>query len=114
MEVVIDTVTVGNAGNGRDYRYWLGGRGSVDYVYEISRFEITAAQYTEFLNAVAATQRYGVYDPNMWVSEYGCKIERTGSSGSYTYAVAADWADAARFANWMHNGQPTGAIPLVA
>ena len=45
-------------------------------------------------------------------------IQRSGSSGSYTYSVAADWAnrpvnvvsywDACRFANWLHNGQPTG------
>ena len=49
----------------------------------------------------------------------GCNIIRSGESGSYTYSVAADWAnrpvnyvsfgDAMRFANWLHNGQPTGA-----
>ena len=43
----------------------------------------------------------------------------SGSSGSYSYSVAADWADrpvnyvswgdAARFTNWLHNGQPSGA-----
>ena len=58
----------------------------------------------------------------MWSSSYGCKIERSGSSGSYTYSVAGDWAnrpvnyvsfgDAARFANWLHNAQPTGAQGL--
>ena len=60
-----------------------------------------------------------MYSANMWSSSYGCKIERTGSSGSYTYSVAPDWADrpvnfvcywdACRFANWLHNGQPSGA-----
>jgi formylglycine-generating enzyme required for sulfatase activity len=44
-------------------------------------------------------------------------ILRTGSSGSYTYSVTGsanhpiayvDWGDAARFANWLHNGQPSG------
>ena len=49
----------------------------------------------------------------------GANIQRTGSSPNYSYSVAADWAnrpvnyvsfwDAARFANWLHNGQPTGA-----
>jgi len=58
----------------------------------------------------------------MWSNDYGCKIERSGSSGSYTYAVAADWedrfvnyvnwGDAARFANWLTNGMPTGAQDL--
>jgi len=52
-------------------------------------------------------------------SDYGCNIKRNGSLGSYTYSVADDWAnrpvnnvswaDAARFANWLHNGQPTGS-----
>jgi formylglycine-generating enzyme len=45
-------------------------------------------------------------------------ITRSGSSGSYTYSVIGSgdrpityvsWFDAARFANWLHNGQPTGA-----
>src|SRR4029079_10773318 len=40
-----------------------------------------------------------------------------GPSGSYSYDVIGSpnhpvtyvsWGDAARFANWMHNGQPTG------
>ena len=54
----------------------------------------------------------------MWSSTYGCKIQQSGTSGHYTYSVASDqanrpvnyvsWADAARFANWMHNRQPTG------
>ena len=48
----------------------------------------------------------------------GANIQRTGSSPNFSYSVAADWAnrpvnyvsfwDAARFANWLHNGQPTG------
>ncbi|MFN9971722.1 MAG: PEP-CTERM sorting domain-containing protein, partial [Phycisphaerae bacterium] len=46
-------------------------------------------------------------------------ITRSGSSGSYTYATVSGRAnnpvnfvsvwDATRFANWWHNGQPTGA-----
>jgi formylglycine-generating enzyme required for sulfatase activity len=44
-------------------------------------------------------------------------INRTGSSGSYSYSVIGSgsrpvawvsWFDAARMANWMQNGQPTG------
>jgi formylglycine-generating enzyme required for sulfatase activity len=54
----------------------------------------------------------------MWSATWGCKIQRNGNSGSYIYGVDADWADrpvnyvsfwdAARFANWMGHGQPTG------
>jgi formylglycine-generating enzyme required for sulfatase activity len=80
---------------------------------------VTTGQYAAFLAAVAATDPYGLYDTRMWTHAQGCKIERTGSPGSFAYSVAADWAnrpvnfiswgDAARFANWLHNGQPTGA-----
>ncbi len=66
--VVIDTVTVGNPGNPADARYPIGtvpSFGGVDYVYNIGMFEVTAGQYTEFLNAVAATDTYGLYNTNM-------------------------------------------------
>jgi len=93
--------------------------GAVNYEYEIGKFEVTAGEYTEFLNAVAAEDTYALYNPRMWSSTLGCKIERTGTSPNYSYSVAPDWAnrpvnyvswgDAARFANWLHNGQPSGA-----
>lgn len=121
-EVVIETVTVGNPGNAPDTRYYTPGYGGVDYVFDIGRFEVTAGQYTEFLNAVAGDDTYWLYDTHMWSNSHVCKIQRTGLSGSYSYSVAADWADrpvnyvswgdAARFANWLHNGQPTGAQDL--
>ena len=124
-DVVIDTVTVGNPGNAGELSgEGVGGAGpsricgSVDHVYKIGKFEVTAGQYAEFLNAVAADDTYGLYNTSMWEAEHGCKIQRTGGSGSYTYSVADDWrdrpvnyvswGDAARFANWLHNGQPTG------
>ncbi len=124
-DVVIDTVTVGNPGNPMDTRYpqdGVPGFGGVDYTYNIGKYEVTAGQYTEFLNAVADTDMYGLYNTDMWSDYRGCKIERSGSSGSYTYSVAGDWADrpvnyvswgdSARFSNWLHNEQPTGAQDL--
>jgi formylglycine-generating enzyme required for sulfatase activity len=128
-DVVIDTVTVGNPGNtGELSGSGAGGLGpdricgAVDYVYDIGKFEITAGQFAALLNAVAAADTYGLYNPQMWEHARGCKIERSGSPGSYTYSVASDWAerpvnyvcwgDAARFANWLHNGQPTGSQDL--
>jgi formylglycine-generating enzyme required for sulfatase activity len=113
--VNIDTVPVGNPGNAADTET---GYGTVDYDYNIGKYEVTAGHYTAFLNAVAATDTYGLYNTNMWSVSTGCKIQRTGSPGTYTYSVASDWAnrpvnyvswgDAARFANWLSNGQPTG------
>jgi len=127
--VVIDTVPVGNPGNAPDTRVGSGslGYGPVGYNYNIGKYEVTAGQYTAFLNAVAATDTYGLYNPLMTNYDYGsyqlgCQIQRGGSSGSYTYSVGTSWAnrpvnfvswgDAARFANWLTNGQPTGVQGL--
>lgn len=111
----LETVQVGQAGNAADVDT---GYGSVGYDYRISKFEITLGQYTAFLNAVAASDTYGLYS-----TTHGFRgVERQGSDGGYTYTVDeswanrpvndVDWADAARFANWLHNGQPTGAQDL--
>ncbi|MCY2930377.1 MAG: SUMF1/EgtB/PvdO family nonheme iron enzyme [Planctomycetota bacterium] len=110
--------TVGDPGNATDTT----GYGAVVYTYKIGKFEVTAGQYTAFLNAVAATDTCALYNTKMWSDKYGCNIQQTGSSGSYTYIVASDyanrpvnfvsWGDAARFANWLTNGQPTGAQSL--
>lgn len=111
----INLVSVGNAGNANDAT----GFGAVGYAYQIGKYEVTAGQYADFLNKVAATDTYGLYHLNMADDPYGCKIERSGTSGNYTYGVAlgygnrpvnfVSWGSAARFANWMHNGQPTGS-----
>lgn len=124
----LQTVAVGNAGNPADFRYpgpnpYPGpGYGSVAYEYQMGKHEVTARQYTDFLNAVAKDDTYGLYNTRMWSDSYGCKIARSGVSGNYSYSVAADyanrpvnyvsWADTVRFVNWLTNGQPTGAQGL--
>jgi len=128
--VTIETVQVGNVGNiGELSGAGAGGYGSdricgaVSYSYNIGKYEVTAAQYTEFLNKVAGVDTYNLYSTNMWSHTYGCKIERYTGGGTiaapYQYRVAPDYAnrpvnwvdfwDACRFANWLQNGQPTGA-----
>jgi formylglycine-generating enzyme required for sulfatase activity len=125
--VAIETVPVGNLGNaGEQSRIQNSDPtfyGSVAYAYRIGTHEVTAGQYTAFLNAVAASDLYNLYhlrmDYDADPTRNGCNIRREGVSGSYTYSVAPDWAnrpvnyvswgDAARFVNWLHNGQPTGA-----
>ena len=123
----LETVPVGDAGNAADTRYpdysrGITGFGAVNYAYNIGKYEVTAGQYTQFLNAVAATDTYGLYNPTMGdivtTNFCGCNIQRSGDSGSYSYSVDAAWAnrpvnwvsfwDAARFVNWLGNGQPTG------
>jgi formylglycine-generating enzyme required for sulfatase activity len=113
--VNIEFVPVGDAGNSADERT---GHGRVDYGYQIAKYDVTAGQYCEFLNAVAAvSDPYGLYNAKMEVKGteiWGCNIIRTGAAGSYQYTVAADWAnrpvnyvswgDSARFCNWLQTG----------
>ena len=122
--VTIETVPVGNTGNTGDTEVMstdgTTGYGSVNYAYNIGTYEVTAGQYTTFLNAVAANDPYGLYNSEMSLDTYGCKIQQSGSSGSYEYSVPTyypdrpvnyvSWGDAARFANWLHNGQPIGML----
>lgn len=111
--LVMSTVTVSNANNPADST----GYGSVGYNYVIGKFEVQNSEYAEFLNAVAATDTYGLYNASMGAEARG-GIVQSGSSGNYTYSVKANmgdkpvnfvsYYDAVRFANWMANGQPMG------
>ena len=112
--VSIDYVSVGNAGNAADTT----GHGAVAYEYKIAKNETTIGQYAEFLNAVAKSDPYALYNPSMASNTNIAGISRSGSSGNYVYAPVAgsvnkpisyvSWFDAARFCNWMHNGQSSG------
>ena len=119
--VTYDLVPVGNAGNANDPA--TGNLyGGVAYAYAIGTYDVTIGQYAEFLNAVAATDTYSLYNASMATDLNVAGIAQTGSSGSYTYSVInnggnsanrpityVSWFDSARFANWMANGQPSGA-----
>ncbi|MCK4661128.1 MAG: hypothetical protein KAV82_16530, partial [Phycisphaerae bacterium] len=82
-DVVMETVPVGNLGNAGELSgLGAGGNGpdricgAVDYAYNIGKYEVTAGQYAEFLNAVAATDAYELYNSSMDSSSYGCQITR--------------------------------------
>jgi formylglycine-generating enzyme required for sulfatase activity len=125
----LETVPVGNPGNAADTRYGLPGYGAVAYTYNIGTYEVTNAQYAEFLNAVAAVgDPHGVYNVSMDSPVDGRDAGGISRSGSGTggdpwvYSVRTNrgnrpvnyvsfW-DACRFANWLHNGQPTGSQDL--
>ena len=111
-------VTVGDPGNAPD----ANGLGSVSYAFQMGKYDITAQQYCDMLNAVAGTDQYGLYDLNMSPGSgfATCGIVRSGNSGSYTYSVVSgdanfpanqvSWGDAARFCNWLANGQPVTGV----
>jgi formylglycine-generating enzyme required for sulfatase activity len=108
---------IGNPGNACDPQpQGQGCFGNVAYSYGIGTYEVTNAQYVEFLNAKASADPLGLYNSSMSTGSGG--ITRTGSSGSYSYSAIAGRAnmpvnfvsfyDALRFANWMNNGQGNG------
>lgn len=114
----LEMVMVDNPGNAAEPHY---AHGAVAYTYQMGKYDVTAAQYCGFLNAVASADPYGLYSPGMAPGQNSaCGITRSGTAGSYSYLVTSgheNWpvnyisfGDAARFCNWLQNGQPTGAL----
>lgn len=121
--VTIDWATVGNAGNPAN----VNGSGAVADVFQISKYETTNAQYVEFLNKVDASgvNPNGVYVSLMGSDSLGGISFNSGAPSSAKYAVKAGapagspagtsyaqmpvafvtWFSAARFTNWLQNGQ---------
>lgn len=131
--VTFDWVEVGNIGNVNDVHgdIFRDGYGGVDYQYRIAAHEVTNAQYVEFLNDVAASDPYSLYNQHMDTTTWG-GITRSGSPGSFTYSVKPDaiglgpggtnytyaskpvvyvsWLDAIRFVNWMTSGTTESGV----
>jgi formylglycine-generating enzyme required for sulfatase activity len=118
--ITIDWVYIGDPGNAADTSTNCFGAncGSVPYSYYISRYEVTNAQYAEFLNATAAADPLALYSTSMGSQAQG-GITRSESPGSYAYAVKPGFADkpvnfvsfydSLRFINWVGNGQGPGS-----
>lgn len=116
--VPIEWVTVGNPGNAVDTTTSFG---AVSYEYRISTYKVTNAQYAEFLNAVDAggNNPHGIYDAGMTNdARGGIRFSAQVSEGSKYEVkpgfekkpvVFVGWFEAARFANWLHNGASRGA-----
>src|SRR5688500_14946234 len=65
----LEFVPVGNPGNPPEPQEEYGEveqLGSVSRAFRMGKYEVTSAQYVEFLNAVARTDLYGLYNPDMW------------------------------------------------
>ncbi len=116
-ETSLQFVNIGNPNNAADPST---GCGNVSYTFKMAKYDTTVAQYCQFLNAVAQTDTYGLYTPGMATDLPTIHITESGSSGSYSYAVTGSdgqaancpifdvtWGDAARFCNWLQNGQPS-------
>lgn len=116
--VSIETVVVGDVSNTAD----TSGYGAVSDLFAIGKFEVTIGQYTAFLNSVAASDPFGLFNPSMGSNLNVAGVARSGSPGSFTYSVTdnagssanrpisyVSWFDAARFVNWINNGATNGA-----
>lgn len=116
--VVIDYRTVGNPGNANNP---LNSLGAVSSTYRIGTYEVTNSQYAEFLNAVGRSNTNSIYNANQGTNTNG-GITQSGVSGSFTYAVKSgfanrpvnfvSWYSAARFINWLQNGQTTNVSSM--
>ena len=136
-QVTFDWATVGNPGNAPDTLTMTKGAvpdnttgyGSVGYTYQISKYDVTNAQYVQFLNAVdpAASNTLRVYNTKMSDPSanpaglaYTGGIDRNlaAASGARYSAKAGqenapaiwiNWTSGARFVNWLANGQGSGS-----
>jgi len=125
--VTIDYATVGNPGNAANTNGW----GAVSNVFQISKYETTNTQYAEFLNAVdsAGTNPNSVYNASMGSEALGGITFNGGASPGSKYSVKSGtapsgvaytnmpvlyttWWSAARFANWLENGQQTNSSSM--
>ncbi len=116
-QVTFDWATVGNTGNAADTT----GFGAVSDVYRISKYEVTNAQYTEFLNAVDPTgaNSRALYSSSMSSSANGGIDFNSGAANGAKYQIKSgrddnpvnyvSFFDAMRFTNWLQNGQGSGS-----
>src|SRR5581483_7119802 len=125
--VTIAWSPIGNPGNAPDP---LTGHGAVASSYSIGTYDVTLGQYVEFLNAKDPTgaNALGLYDLNMSGFPTGGIRRLLGNPDGSKYVpfpgfanhpmTTASWPQAARFANWLNNGQgnadtESGAYTLV-
>jgi formylglycine-generating enzyme required for sulfatase activity len=122
-QITYQMVTVGNPGNAND----TGGShiGSVAYSYQIGKYSVTIGQYTTFLNAADpnGTNPHDIYNLLMGTDLNVAGISYdSGAAAGAKYSVMnnggdsvnrpityVSWYDAARYANWMTNGQGSGS-----
>lgn len=110
LHFFVSVEDINNAANIYNY-------GSVSYSYQIAQYPVTNYEYAEFLNLVARTDTYFLYNTNMAGPAGG--IIRNGSANNFTYTVKNNygnkpvvyltWFSAARYCNWLHNGKGSGS-----
>ncbi len=116
--IAIEWSAVGNPGNAADPA--TGSiYGAVGYNYNIGTYDVTNAQYAEFLNTKdsGGTNSLGLWTSAM-ANEFGGISFNAGNANGSKYVLTAgrenypvnyvSWYDTIRFANWLNNGQGNG------
>ena len=110
----MEMVAVGDPGNVADAT----GFGSVPTSFAIGTYEVTNAQYAEFLNAIdpSGDNPNGVFHTGMHNESRGGILFRPHDQLGRKYSAKTvmakkpvnfiNWFDAARFVNWLHHGKP--------
>lgn len=115
----IDFVRVGAVGNApyTGGGLYVNNRGRVDYEYSIGKFEVTTAQWVEFMNAAfdrpASDRIPFAFSPAQWAAQ----ATSPNTPGAQRWVVPAgremlpvgglDWRTCAIYANWLHNDKAT-------
>ena len=98
------------------------GRGRVDYEYRISVYEITTAQWVEFVNTFSTQSDnltfFGM--PSSWGAAVDSDYEGPGRRWVVPPVANADlfpvkgltWYECAQYANWLHNGKSADLTAL--
>ena len=120
LPVTIDYATVANPGNTALNTGTFGPRGSVSETFKIAKYETSNADYVKFLNTVDPTgsNPNGIYNSLMTSNTTNGGILNTGTVDGARYSTRSgfdlkpvtfvSWFSAARFANWLNNGQTSG------
>lgn len=114
-------VTIGDTGNapylGPSQTAVVRGRGSVNYSYRISKFEITTAQWMEFVNTYSTQSNDLTFfaEPIFWGATVDGTYHGPGRrwvldgrpNDSQLPVTGMSWRDAAMYCNWLTNGKGT-------
>jgi len=89
--------------------------GAVGYEYRISRTELRTSQWIDFLNTFPTLDPVG---PFIWGAARDAQSARWRPAAAYPNAgefplLGISWRTAARYCNWLHNGQSSDPSSLL-